>query len=84
MTWPPEFESVLRPLLPRLADSEPLVPDLKLVDAGLDSLATVNLLIDLEDTFDVRFPDDMLQASTVSTPGDLWAAVDSLRRARAQ
>jgi acyl carrier protein len=55
-----------------------LAPDLELQRAGLDSLATVNLLIELEDTFNVTFPDDMLKASIVSTPANLWAALDSL------
>ncbi|WP_431936233.1 phosphopantetheine-binding protein [Micromonospora sp. RP3T] len=76
--WPQEFESKLRALLPRVALDEPLRPDLNLPDAGLDSLATVNLLIDLEDEYDIRFPDEMLQASTVATPAGLWAAVTAL------
>lgn len=76
--WPEEFETVLRSLIPLLPADQPLTPDLKLQRAGLDSLATVNLLIELEDTFDVTFPDDMLRPSTVSTPAKLWATLDGL------
>jgi acyl carrier protein len=76
--WPEAFELVLRPLIPLLPADAPLAPDLELQRAGLDSLATVNLLIELEDTFNITFPDDMLKASTVSTPANLWAALDAL------
>ncbi|GAA4928935.1 phosphopantetheine-binding protein [Actinoplanes utahensis] len=77
-SWPERFEAVLRSLIPLLPADEPLAPDLKLQQAGLDSLATVNLLIELEDTFDITFPDEMLKASTVSTPAALWATLDGL------
>jgi acyl carrier protein len=77
-SWPEEFESVLRPLIPLLPADQPLPPDLKLQQAGLDSLATVNLLIELEDTFDITFPDDMLKPSMVDTPAQLWAALETL------
>jgi acyl carrier protein len=36
-------------------------------DLGLDSMAAVNLLLDLEQAFDVQIPDDLLSAETFET-----------------
>jgi len=50
--------------------------------AGLTSLATVGLMLALEECFDIEFPDALLSRKTFSSIDSLAAAVDSLRTAR--
>ncbi len=48
-----------------LADqAEQLEPEADLYRAGLTSHASVNVMLALEDTFDLEFPDELLQRST--------------------
>ncbi|MFC7446473.1 acyl carrier protein [Rhodococcus daqingensis] len=49
-----------------------------LYDKGLTSHASVNVMIGLEDEFDVEFPDALLQKSTFASIESIAAAVDSL------
>jgi acyl carrier protein len=50
--------------------------------AGLTSLATVGLMLALEECFDIEFPDALLSRKTFGSIDSLAAAVDSLRTAR--
>ena len=75
--WAPEFEKVLRPHLP-LAGDRQIRPDADLADLGLDSLALVSLLIDVEETFRVTIPDELLMSATFASAGALWQVVVSL------
>jgi acyl carrier protein len=77
--WDPAFDSVLRPHLKRLDPDERITPQLDLRSTGLDSLGLVELLVAVEDTFGVEFPDELLTAHTFRTPATLWAAVANLR-----
>jgi acyl carrier protein len=54
-----------------------------LYNAGLTSLATVGLMLALEDAFDIEFPDAMLSRKTFSSIASLSAAVQSLTCERA-
>lgn len=49
--------------------------------AGLTSLATVSLMLALEERFDIEFPDALLSRKTFSSIDALATAVDGLRRA---
>jgi acyl carrier protein len=73
---PALFEEILRRHLP-MAKAEIGDDDL-LADLGLDSMAVVVLLVDLEDSFEVEFPDDLLSVEVFGTPRSLWTAVNSL------
>ena len=55
-----------------------LADDTDLYNAGLTSLATVGLMLALEDAFDVEFPDSMLSRRTFGTIAGLAAAVEEL------
>jgi acyl carrier protein len=46
--------------------------------AGLTSLATVGLMLALEDAFDIEFPDSMLSRRTFGSIASLAAAVEEL------
>lgn len=73
--WPEEFEKTVRSHLPWLEGDEELAADQVLADKGLDSLATVNLLLDLEDTFSISFPDHLLDSGSFDTPAEIWSLV---------
>ncbi|MET7620113.1 phosphopantetheine-binding protein [Streptomyces sp. NPDC005408] len=77
--WPPDFDTLLRTHLPLLDSTERVTPDLPLSQYGLDSLATVTLLLELEDQYEVSVPDELLSATTFADPASLWAVVTELR-----
>jgi acyl carrier protein len=49
-----------------------------LVDLGLDSMAGLNLLLDMEEEFEVQFPEEYLTAEVFSTPMTLAAAIKAI------
>ncbi len=74
--WDARFEELLRDVLPKLTE---LAGDTCLRSSGLDSLATIELLLRLEETYGVSVPDRLLTAETFGTPAALWAMIDGLR-----
>tara|TARA_R110002096_G_scaffold207725_1_gene394126 strand:- start:107 stop:346 length:240 start_codon:yes stop_codon:yes gene_type:complete len=63
----------------RLAsDVSTLANDSDLYDAGLTSLITVNLLLAIEDHFDIEFPDELLSRRTFQSIDSLAEAVQDL------
>jgi acyl carrier protein len=73
-----QFEQCLRRHL-RLVKPDSINYDVELVQLGLDSMTAVALLLDLEKTFNIRFPDDMIVEGTFRTAGALKKAVQLLR-----
>lgn len=47
--------------------------------AGMTSHASVNVMLALEDTFDVEFPDSMLRRSVFESVAAIAAAISELR-----
>ena len=83
------FDAELSPVWERLAEllprhlrsfenSDGILPSMELVELGLDSMAAINLLLEVEDTFGVVFPDDLLNSATFSTGASLRDAIASL------
>lgn len=62
--------------LPITVDS--IGEDDDLYDKGLTSHASVNVMIGLEDEFDIEFPDRLLQKSTFSSIAAIAAAITEL------
>ena len=52
--------------------------DSDLYSAGLTSLTTVNLMLAIEDGFDIEFPDHMLSRQTFQSIDSLSGAVEDL------
>lgn len=77
--WDERYEAVLRKVLPRLTAEGDVKPESSLKAAGLDSLAMVELLVQVEQEFDVSIPDDELRPESFATPASLWSVVSSLR-----
>jgi acyl carrier protein len=57
--------------------------DVDLMQLGMDSMTAVALLLDMEKTFNIRFPDDMIVEDTFRTAGALKKAVQLLRERQA-
>lgn len=74
---PDKFQDILRPHLP-YADSGDLVESSELSGLGLDSMSIVALLADIENSYDVELPDDILNEETFATVGSLWRTLSTL------
>ncbi len=61
------------------SDVSVLAPDANLYQAGLSSHASVNVMLALEDRFDIEFPDRMLTPSVFESISSIEAAVSELR-----
>jgi acyl carrier protein len=68
-----KIQEVLRSHLRFLAPDAPIPPSEALGTLGLDSMAAVNLLLDIETAFGVQIPDDLLRAETFETLASLEA-----------
>ena len=77
-----QFEECLRRHL-RLAESKPINYEAELAQLGLDSMTAVAVLLDMEKTFGIRFPDNMLVEGTFRTAKRLKEAVQNLREQQA-
>jgi acyl carrier protein len=77
-----QFEEALRRHL-RSAKVNEINYDVELTQLGLDSMTAVAVLLDMEKTFGIRFPDDMLVEGTFRTAGKLKEAVQLLRQRQA-
>ncbi len=60
-----------------------LAPDADLYDAGLTSFASVQLMLALEEAFDVEFPESMLNRKTFSSIAAIERAITQIARAAA-
>lgn len=79
MIWDERFEAVVRANLHLLASDRPLDPGASLMDLGLDSMGSIQLLLELEETFGVTFPDEALTTEVFASPESLWKTLDGLR-----
>lgn len=76
--WDERFEGILRNHLRLLASSASLRPEANLGGLGLDSLTSIQLLISLEEAYEISVPDELLSQDLFETAGSLWTAIDSL------
>lgn len=74
--WDPAFEKLLRQTVPLLPDDLDPAADLRAF--GLDSLASVRLLVEIESTYDITVPDESLTRAMFETPAGLWDVVCGL------
>jgi acyl carrier protein len=77
-----ETESVIREVLAQhghlAVDASQLSEESDLYEAGLTSHASVNVMLALEDAFDVEFPERVLRKSTFASIGSIREVVDEL------
>lgn len=70
--------SILRPHLRFLPADQPVDPDADLAELGLDSMASIKLLLDLEQGFGVTVPDEALDENTFASARQLERLVGGL------
>lgn len=75
----PELEAVVRPHLKFLGSGESLSPTQPLGEAGLDSMASIDLLLDLERTFGITISDDELTENSFATLEEIGKLVAASR-----
>jgi acyl carrier protein len=73
-----QIRNVLREHAGLAVEVEGLTDDASLFDAGLSSMSTVNVMLALEDAFDVEFPESMLSRKTFESVQAIAEAVSSL------
>lgn len=73
-----KLERCLRVHLRRLPPEQVLDPDGDLLKLGLDSMSSIDLLMDLEREFGVTFPDHMLSREIFQNVRSLGGALRSL------
>lgn len=72
------FERLLRARLKYLDGDAEIDYDAELRTLGLDSMAALDLLFELEDEFGVVFPEALLVDETFSTAARLYSTVESI------
>ncbi len=65
-----------------VADPLALADEADLFKAGMTSHASVNVMLALEGTFDVEFPDKMLRREVFATISAMRSAVEELIKSR--
>jgi len=60
------------------ADIDSIADDADLYEAGMTSHASVNVMLALEDAFDIEFPDRMLKRSVFESINAIHAAIEEL------
>jgi acyl carrier protein len=77
------YSDQIRPIVAEHArlrvEADQLTDDADLYEAGLTSLSTVNLMLALEEHFDVEFSDKMLGRKTFASIRALSEAITELR-----
>ena len=63
-------------------DAGKLTEDTDLYSNGMTSHATVNVMLALENAFDIEFPDRMLRSRVFGSIGSIRAAVEELTSTR--
>jgi len=78
-----EIRQVLKQHGRLTADVDELPVDAGLYEAGMTSHASVNVMLGLEDAFDIEFPDRMLTRGVFESIASITAAVSELQEQEA-
>jgi acyl carrier protein len=76
----PEIRRVLKEHARLPVEIDSIDDQADLFQAGMSSHASVNVMLALEDAFDVEFPDSMLKRSVFESVAGIAAAVRELRK----
>ncbi|MFC8454579.1 condensation domain-containing protein [Kitasatospora sp. NPDC057223] len=79
--WDDGFEALLRDALAGASFEGDLDPDVPLADAGLSSMATVGLIVAIEQLYEIVIPDDFQVVDMFRTPRLLWEQICEFRAA---
>lgn len=76
--WDLEFDALLRRHCRFIAPGSPVDPDVSLVTLGIDSPEVVEMIVAIEDQFDIMIPQEMLTPEIFATPGSIWQAISMI------
>jgi acyl carrier protein len=76
----PEIRRVLRDHARLPIDVDSIDDQSDLFRAGMSSHASVNVMLALEDAFDIEFPDSMLKRSVFESVAGIDAAIQELQK----
>jgi acyl carrier protein len=77
-----QLETILRRYLVLVPAGQDVPLETELPALGLDSMSALTLLLELEEIFDISFPDSLLNATTFRSAKSLENVVQMLRKDR--
>jgi acyl carrier protein len=72
---PDSFARLIRSRCRFIGPADSLDPDASLADLGVDSLELVELIVDIEDTYGIEVPLEILTPEMFASPGTIWLAL---------
>jgi acyl carrier protein len=75
-----QLETILRRYLVLVPDGQDVPFETELPALGLDSMSALTLLLELEEIFDISFPDSLLNATTFRSAKNLEDVIRMLRK----
>jgi acyl carrier protein len=78
MSMPAAVREIVKEHARLSVDVNSLTDDASLYEAGMTSHASVNVMLALEDAFDVEFPDELLKRSVFESVASIAAALSRL------
>jgi acyl carrier protein len=75
-----QLEAILRTYLVLVPDGRDVPLETELPALGLDSMSALTLVLELEEIFDISFPDSLLNATTFRSAKSLENAIELLRK----
>jgi acyl carrier protein len=77
-----QLETILRRYLVLVPEGQDVPVETELPALGLDSMSALTLLLELEEIFDISFPDSLLNATTFRSAKSLENVIQMLRKER--
>jgi acyl carrier protein len=70
---PDKFEKIFRSHARFIVSGAEINPDAPLASLGVDSLAMFELIVHVEDDFDLEIPAEKINPDTFATPSTIWS-----------
>jgi len=77
-SWPAEFDSLLRRHCRYVDANMEITGDTTLSMLGMDSLAVVEFILGIEETFQLTVPEELLTPAVFATTSTVWTAIAPL------
>lgn len=74
-----ELINLVKSHLNRIEEEGSIDVNMDLYEMGLDSLGTINLLLDIEEHYEVMIPDEYLTDDALSTISSLWSLIEKAK-----
>jgi acyl carrier protein len=72
MELPDEFQGLIVPRCRFIESADQFSPRSPLTELGVDSLEIVELIIDIEDTYGIEFPQELLTPEVFTSAETIW------------